>query len=369
MIKRIMASDATTKLLFFGLLISFGFILLDGLALFALPRMGISYGGVRLTLASLIILRGGIFIIWLVLLGGFYLSSSISKLNLVNQPGLLHRFPLWLLLGLNLLFLALVIDIFFIEPSRLTVSRLTITVPGLKQKARIVQLSDIHVELASRRDIALPNLVNSLQPDMILMTGDYLNESYRRNQTSQQALRDLVSQLDAPLGIYAVNGNVETRAKMDNVFSGLNIHLIDNNVVRIPELGDHFVLIGLELTRWYEDEKILVYLMSQVKPDDYTVLLYHKPDLAYTAADLGINLYLTGHTHGGQFRLPFYGAIITDARFGKTFEMGQYNLGDTFMYVSRGLGMAGGIAPRVRFLSPPEVVVIDLIPAELSTNQ
>jgi len=363
-----MASDATTKLLFFGLLISFGFIFLDGIALLALPRLGISYGGIRVTMASLIFSRGGIYLLWLVILGVFFLFRSILKLDYFYQPGFSSKFPLWLLLGLNILFLSLVIDIFFVEPSRLTVSRLTITVPGLKQNTRIVQLSDIHVELVSRRDEALPSLVNSLQPDIILMTGDYLNESYRKNQSSQQSLRDLVSLLNAPLGIYAVNGNVETRARMDNVFSGLDIHLIDNDVVRIPELGDHFVLIGLELTTWFHDERVLANLISQVKPDDYSILLYHKPDLAYTAQDLGINLYLTGHTHGGQFRLPFYGAIITDARFGKTFEMGRYDLGNTIMYISRGLGMAGGMAPRVRCLCPPEVVVIDLIPAELPVN-
>jgi predicted MPP superfamily phosphohydrolase len=369
MIKRIMAFDATTKLLFFGLLISFGFIFLDGIALLALPRLGISYGGVRVTFASLTFLRGGIYLLWLVFLGIFFLFRSISKFDLLYQPGFSSKFPLWLFLGVNILFLLFVIDIFYVEPSRLTVSRLTITVPGLKQNTRIVQLSDIHMELVSKRDLALPSLVNSLQPDMILMTGDYLNESYRRDQSSQQSLRDLVSQLNAPLGIYAVNGNVETRARMDNVFAGMDIHLIDNDVVRIPELGDHFVLIGLELTTWYTDEKVLANLFTQVQPDDYTVLLYHKPDLAYTAQDLGINLYLTGHTHGGQFRLPFYGAVITDARFGKTFEMGRYDLENTIMYVSRGLGMAGTMAPRVRFLCPPEVVVIDLIPGELPVSQ
>jgi predicted MPP superfamily phosphohydrolase len=152
---------------------------------------------------------------------------------------------------------------------------------------------------------------------------------------------------------------------MYNLFMGLDVHFLDNEVIRIPQLGEHFKLVGLEYNTWYEDEDILQGLITHLNPDDYTLLLYHSPDLAYIARDLGIDLYLTGHTHGGQFRLPFFGALTTGSRYHKAFEMGLYHLDNTTLYVSRGLGMAGGIAPRIRFLDPPEVVVIDLIPKEL----
>jgi predicted MPP superfamily phosphohydrolase len=92
------------------------------------------------------------------------------------------------------------------------------------------------------------------------------------------------------------------------------------------------------------------------------MLLYHKPDLAYAADEVAIDLYLAGHTHGGQVRLPFYGAIYANSRYGKTFEMGLYQLKNTTMYVSRGLGFTGGSAPRIRFLAPPEVTIVDLVP-------
>jgi len=101
-----------------------------------------------------------------------------------------------------------------------------------------------------------------------------------------------------------------------------------------------------------------------VKEDDFSVLLYHKPDLAYAARDLKVDLYLAGHTHGGQVRVPIYGAIFPNSRYGKTFEMGLYHLDGMTLYVNRGLGFTGGPAPRIRFLAPPEIVVIDLLPAE-----
>jgi len=367
--KILMFNNSHAMILIIGMLISLGFVFLDGISLFALPHLEISYGGERVPFIALFLLRGAIFFLWVILYGGIIISRSLLSGQVANRSSTIFQFPIWLLLGLNLLFFAFVIYSFFIEPTRLTVSRITVDVPGLSQSVRLVQLSDIHVERTSRRDLALPGLIDSLQPDMIVMTGDYLNESYKKNKTSQQDLRDLINKLHAPLGIYAVNGNVETRAKMENVFSGLDVHLIDNEVIRISQLGENFVLVGLEYNNWYNDEDTLKGLMSQVKPSDFIVLLYHKPDLAYTARDLGIDLYLTGHTHGGQFRLPFYGAIITDSRYHKTFEKGQYFLDDTIMYVSRGLGMAGGIAPRIRFLSPPEVVVIDLVPTELQESQ
>jgi predicted MPP superfamily phosphohydrolase len=103
-------------------------------------------------------------------------------------------------------------------------------------------------------------------------------------------------------------------------------------------------------------------VMRRVPADGYSLLLYHSPDLAEAAAEAGVDLYLAGHTHGGQVRLPFYGAIITMSAYGKRFEAGQYRVGATTLYVSRGIGMEGLRLPRVRFLCPPEIVVIDLEP-------
>jgi hypothetical protein len=82
--------------------------------------------------------------------------------------------------------------------------------------------------------------------------------------------------------------------------------------------------------------------------------------LVVTASAKGVDLYLSGHTHGGQVRLPFYGAIITDSYDGKKYEMGEYTVGPTTLYVSRGIGMAGGFLPRIRLLCPPELVMLEL---------
>ena len=76
------------------------------------------------------------------------------------------------------------------------------------------------------------------------------------------------------------------------------------------------------------------------------------------AAGHEIDLYLCGHTHGGQVRLPIIGAVLTSSQLGKRYEMGLYQGGRTHMYVSRGIGLEGLSAPRVRFLAPPEITLV-----------
>ena len=103
-------------------------------------------------------------------------------------------------------------------------------------------------------------------------------------------------------------------------------------------------------------------MSEQVPAGAFSILLYHTPDLMPYIADArvagtGVTLYLAGHTHGGQIRLPIYGALATSSRWGKRYEMGRYYEGETTLYVSRGLGMEGLGAPRARFLAPPEIIL------------
>jgi predicted MPP superfamily phosphohydrolase len=101
-------------------------------------------------------------------------------------------------------------------------------------------------------------------------------------------------------------------------------------------------------------------LLDQAPPGALTLLLYHTPDLMPQAALLGVDLYLAGHTHGGQWRLPGFGAILTSSKFWKRYEAGYYCEGATQLYVSRGLGLEGFGTPRARFFCPPEVVLFTL---------
>jgi len=164
------------------------------------------------------------------------------------------------------------------------------------------------------------------------------------------------------MGVFAVNGNIESPGSLRPLLKDTQVQVLDNTIVRLMTNSGKIVMVGLSCFEWQADGMELQNLMNQAEPDEFSILLYHKPDLAYEADKSGVDLYLAGHTHGGQVRLPFYGAIYTNSRYGKTFEMSLYQLEHTTLYVNRGLGFTGGSTPRIRFLAPPEVTLIELVP-------
>lgn len=335
-----------------GCMISAGFILMDGIWIWTLPRLGVSYGEMIPTLMIFAAIQAMILVGCLILLA----CLNLFKFRFAQKITMI------IFVVLSLLLFGAGLYGFYYEPFHLTVSRIQVQVPGLNEPVRIVQLSDIHVERTTRREQEIPGVVAGLKPDMIVLTGDYLNESYAGDDLAVDDLRSMVRQFHAPLGIYAVNGNVEEPWMLTYLFKKTDVRILYNEVLRIPQIDKNFVLMGLDYVDPLADEITLRKMMDQVLPEDFTLLLYHKPDLACAARDLKIDLYLAGHTHGGQVRLPIYGAIYANSRYGKTFEMGLYHLDPMTLFVSRGLGMSGGSAPRIRFLAPPEVVVIDLVP-------
>jgi predicted MPP superfamily phosphohydrolase len=107
-----------------------------------------------------------------------------------------------------------------------------------------------------------------------------------------------------------------------------------------------------------EPERIAECLRAN--PEGFRLVAYHTPDLVEELAPLEPDLYLAGHTHGGQVRMPFYGALLTMSRFDKKYEMGLHTVGGTSLFVSRGIGFEPRM-PRIRFLCRPEIAVIDVV--------
>ena len=262
----------------------------------------------------------------------------------------------------NALITAVAIYATWVEPFRIQVTRQTLQIEGWpKDKAvTFLHISDIHFEQLSRREHKLLDLIREHQPDLLLLTGDYLNLSSIYDPKAQQGVRRLLSQFRAPLGIYAVTGSpvVDVETVIPEIFEGLPIRWLQDDIETL-HLGEHSLqLIGVRTT--YQEERDMAALASLTNSSttgETRILLYHTPDLAPAAANLGIGLYLCGHTHGGQIRLPIYGALATSSRWGKRYEQGRYEEGGMTLYVCRGLGLEGLGAPRARFLAPPEIVL------------
>jgi len=353
---------ARTILAVFVSMVSFG--LLD-LALFkSMPMLGLSFGPVRFPFLSITLLRGLTTMAGALLLGAYL----FGKATFTRRSGL-SRIPpsCWgIPFVFNLAVSACLVDGLVVEPLSIRTEQVSIGSSRWETGAaplRIVQLSDTHFERLTRREREAIAIVNSLDADLILMTGDYLNISYLDDRDSRQAFRDFVGQLHSRYGIYAVWGNTDLPPWRDELVAGLGITVLEDEIVELELNGQPICLVGLNLHHQAigKDRAKLQQLAQSLPPNHFNILLYHAPDLMPEVVETGqFDLYLAGHTHGGQIRLPWYGAIVTASIYGKRYEAGQYQEGRTTLYVSRGLGFEGGHAPRVRFFCPPEITVFTL---------
>jgi predicted MPP superfamily phosphohydrolase len=329
----------------------------DGILLTALPRLGLSFGPLGPPLLLITGFRSlfSILLIWT----WQRLGKRWIKLSSIKGTSVCCAL-LWL--G-NLGILACEIDGLYIEPFKLQVTTLSLTAPieFPENHLRIVQLSDLHVERKTKREIEVVEKVKDLKPDIIVLTGDYLNTSYTNDSIARQDARQLLKQLHAPYGVYAVTAiGVDPPDAMREMFDDLDITVLQDEVQKV-ELGKgELYLVGISYIERKRDRKTLTKLMDQLPDDAYTILLYHTPDIVEIAAKEKVDLYLAGHTHGGQIRLPLFGAIVTASVYWKKYEQGLYTINETKLYVSRGIGMEGKGAPRARFLCPPEIVAVDI---------
>lgn len=346
------AAFAALALGFFGLL--------DWAMLAALPRLGLSFGPLTFPLIAITGVRLAVFTI-LALPFCLWISrpdqpeKSAATRRLLNT-GLVC---LWLA---NLALLAVEVDGLYIEPFDIHTTKLHLSGPSKVsgEPLRILHLTDLHIERITRRELDLVQQVKNLQPDLILLTGDYTNVDYLEDAHTLRDTRTVLAQLAAPYGVYAVIGSVDGPHAMEKVFNGLPITVLDDQVKKLQIGQQEIDLVGVSNLGSTRDRQVLSVLMEQVPQEAYSILLYHTPDLIEVADRLQIDLYLAGHTHGGQVRLPLWGAIITMSAYGKQYESGLYQLNPTTLYVSRGIGLEGLSMPRARFLCPPEMVLIDL---------
>lgn len=264
---------------------------------------------------------------------------------------------------------ALAVYATWVEPFRLTLTRQKLAAPNWKPDGaplRLLHLSDLHIERISPREQRLNALIESLAPDVIAFTGDFVNLSYSSDPQAKQDIRAILGAWRAPLGVYCVPGTpiVEPMTRVLEFVEGLpNLTLLANRWVTVETERGALHILGLITTHDLEIDRAALARMMEGAPDGgLKLLLAHSPDIAPEAADAGFDLYLCGHTHGGQIRLPLVGALASSSRLGKRFIMGRYALKQMTLYTSRGIGMEGLGAPRARLLCPPEVILWEIGP-------
>ena len=234
--------------------------------------------------------------------------------------------------------------------------------PSTSPCIKIAQISDLHIgtNLTTQELETYVQKVNELQPDLILLTGDILDA----NPAYIPDFFPYLNALHARHGVFACLGNHDRYAGAYAVAAGLadytHITLLRDQVAHLAIAGTTLHLIGLDdrgkdWARGLDADTTLTHLRADIPSHEPTVLLSHRPDIFPAAANLGIDLTLSGHTHGGQFALPFQSHQFNLARFITRFPRGQYTLGKCFLYVNRGLGVTG---QRIRLFTPREIALL-----------
>ncbi|WP_019535716.1 metallophosphoesterase [Paenibacillus ginsengihumi] len=254
----------------------------------------------------------------------------------------------------------------WVEPGWLETVSVDVKLPRLPQAwdgMRIIQFSDLHLGFYLHAE-DLPPLVatiNRLQPGLICFTGDLLDHPIDRAERTAAA--KALAELHAPYGKYAVLGNHDYGGRPENAASLLSeagFQVLRNGLARLEHPGGAFCIAGVE-----DSVKGIPDLGGALwgsRDEEFKLLLAHCPDFALTAANFPVDLQLSGHSHGGQVRIPFYGHVVTPLE-AKHFVQGMYSLnnGKLQLYVNRGIGMS--LLP-VRFFCRPELTVITLRSAQ-----
>jgi predicted MPP superfamily phosphohydrolase len=242
----------------------------------------------------------------------------------------------------------------FVEPYWLQVNYITIHTDKLRQTAfRVVHFSDTHTDKDPRLEPRLARAINSLKPDCIVFTGDTINEA-----RGLPLFKQTLGAMQAPYGKFAVQGNIDDWYwKGVDLFGATGFVLLDKKKQDIVKGSEAVTVYGLNYKYVDRVDKVL----GKSDPLRFNILLFHSPRLIHSLKDFPVDLYLCGHTHGGQVALPVYGALVTLSKFGKRYESGKYRVGNTMLYVNRGIGMEGKHL-RIRFFARPEITVFDIVP-------
>lgn len=257
------------------------------------------------------------------------------------------------------------LDAFAIEPRFLDLERITVPIrdlPAPFEGYRIAFVTDIHYPRNTSRDYIrrAVELGNSIRPDLYLFGGDFV-EGGRFAKSGERVpnLSGLLEGANAPDGVFAVLGNHDwsvdgdaTRAEVERVSRA---RFLDNASVRLRRGGEEIALAGLE-DLWCRRPDLDVALAG-IPEEMPRLLLSHNPDTAEATNGSGrVDLQISGHTHGGEIVIPFYGPPYLPSRYGTKFAQGLVRGALHRVYVSRGIASPR----RARFNCRPEVTAITL---------
>ena len=238
--------------------------------------------------------------------------------------------------------------------------------PSVFDGYRIAHVSDLHNAEMGDGNEKLLDMLREAEPDIIAITGDMI-DSRNTNVAVALAFAEKAMKI-APC--YYVTGNHEARvsecAELKAGLEAAGVVVLENERGEIELSGETITILGVDDPSFNTDylfgdsASVVSNTLAEISTEDdgFAVLLSHRPELFDTYVACGVDLALSGHAHGGQFRLPFVGGLVAPNQglFPK-YDSGLYTEGNTNMIVSRGIG--NSIFP-FRFNNRPEVILVEL---------
>ena len=239
--------------------------------------------------------------------------------------------------------------------------KLSVTFDGYK----IAQISDFHNAQFGDHNAGIIQFLDKEQPDIIVITGDLVDS----NRTDIDVAVDFLAQAMQIAPCYYVTGNHEAwigtdYQQLEDRMIAAGVEVLHDEVISIKKNGDSMQLIGLDHPDFVDGDKTVQESILKIKLSDlklkegFRILLSHRPELFNAYSTTNMDLVLSGHAHGGQFRVPFIGGIVApDQGLFPKYDAGVFAANGTTMVVSRGVG--NSIIP-IRLNNRPEIVIVKL---------
>ncbi|WP_205696829.1 metallophosphoesterase [Conexibacter sp. SYSU D00693] len=255
----------------------------------------------------------------------------------------------------------------YVEPDRIVVERTEVPVAPARagdDPVRLIVLSDLQFRRVGDHEREAVRRAMALRPDIVLLPGDVHQDSTRRFREELPRIRALLRGLRAPGGVFFAQGDADGPQESRLLTQGTGVRWLHDEVATVRVRDRVLRIGGIQLAYWEPRARALRRRLERLPgEDDVRLLLAHRPDpVLELRRDSRIDLVVAGHTHGGQLQLPLVGPLSTathvprDVAAGGLHDVG----GGRRIYVSRGIGVERGQAPRFRLGAPPEVSLLVL---------
>jgi uncharacterized protein len=246
-----------------------------------------------------------------------------------------------------------------VEPNWLEITQIDVKLPKLDRAFngyRIVQITDLHagdgIDRSQLEKVVAA--VNAQSPDLVVITGDHISRIPKQHLEMLDTLAQLHPR-DLTISVLGNHDVYNDPAPVRAAIQKAGITLLENTIYTLKRDRATLHIAGVGDVFAHEDR--LDRVLAQLPPTGAAIMLAHEPDFAdKTAATGRFGLQLSGHSHGGQFRIPFYNGYLPE--LARKYPLGRYQVGDTIQYTNRGIGM---IKLYARFNCRPEISVFNLV--------